>query len=168
MVSRRIFFKSISMLSGGIVLAGSPISNLAANSSPAFGSNARKIRVAVIGNENAAAPYLDFASQNPKSVALVTSELSGNICFPHFDSFLESGAAADAVLFTGAKNNRAALLKALKAGYLVWSDRPVAFTPLACQKLNNIAAGYFSKIQIAHVIGNEICLMENKIYSARV
>lgn len=154
MVSRRIFFKSMSILSGGIVLASTPVSNLAAKSSIISGTSARKRQIVVVGNEKSAAPYMDT--------------LSENIQFADFESFLASGIAADTILFTGIKNSKPTILKALKSGYHVWSDRPVAFTPLACKKFNNIAAGYFCKIHIAHVIGNEICLMENKIYSARV
>lgn len=176
MVSRRIFFKSMSILSGGIALAGTPVTSLAAKSSAAIGGNTRKMRLVVVGHEKSAEPYLKYAKHNPDSLTIVapasadgfSTASPDQLCFATFESFIESGAKADIVLLAGIKNNKSVLLKALKSGYQVWSDRPVAFSPSACKKLNNIAAGFFSKIRIAHVINNDICLMENKIYSARV
>lgn len=161
MVSRRTFFKSLGVATVATAI-GAPLMPLqAANSTFNTSIFSNKKRIALIGDSAQARLLSEFIRQHPGQLELVTPDHNTE----HFSSashLKQSESVTDVVFISGINKCEQEVIEAIKQGCLVCVDRLPVYEPKKLSKINAMASGYFSKVNIMYMIDGQPYLMPNK------
>lgn len=127
-----------------------------------------QVRIAVIGAGNRAQKYLEYARRNPDRLRLVAvadvnslrcrtmaggSGLPEKYCYNDYDDFFAAGIKADMVLVTTPDHcHFDPVVKAIRKGYHVLLEKPIAQHPEECREIQRLARKYGVRVGACHIL----------------
>ncbi len=130
--------------------------------------NLKIIDIALIGGGGRGKAYTDYALQHPEKFKVTAlaepcpekrncikklHNIPDNCCFSDWKELLNREKTADiAMICTQDDMHFAPAVEAIKKGYNLLLEKPIAPTPIECEKISQLASYYKSKVVVCHVL----------------